>query len=84
MIRRKEEDRRVTDARWFEICAAVGETVSDSENEKRNFKILDYLCDDKRNYQPAFTGEFCPFANDLLDRYGNNMGYIDVTIKRTL
>lgn len=78
MIRRKEEERRIADARWFEICGAVGET----EREDGKFKLLDHLSGEGANYQPVITGEFCPFANDLPDRYGNNLGYVDVTIRR--
>lgn len=75
LIRTKEDNRRIADAKWFELCAAVG------ESEQELFQVLHYL-DDLQPFTPNSDGEFCPFANDLLNRYGNNMGFLDITIKR--
>ncbi len=67
--------RRIPDARWFELVAAVGQ--SDDEL----LQVTQYS-DEAYPYLAAKSGEFCPFANDLDSRYGNNLGYVDVTIKR--
>ena len=34
------------------------------------------------SYTPWRSDEFCPFANDLKRMYGNNDGYIEVTVTR--
>ena len=73
-IRLKENNRRVPKANWFEICAAVGET------EQELFKVLDFLSENEKTFEPSSDGEFCPFANDLKNRYSNNLGFIDIFI----
>jgi len=75
-IARKEDERRLPEANWFELCGAVG------EREDELFQILNFLEDDGAILEVKTTGEFCPFANDLMDRYHNNLGYIDLDIKR--
>ena len=67
--------RRIPDARWFELVAAVGQ--SDDEL----FQVTHHT-DAAHPYETRKNGEFCPFANDLDSRYGNNLGYVDVTIRR--
>ena len=67
--------RRVPDAPWFELVAAVGQ--SDDEL----FRVTEHT-DESNAYEARKNGEFFPFANDLDFRYGNNLGYVDVTIKR--
>jgi hypothetical protein len=67
--------RRVTDSRWFELVAAVG------QSEDELFPVTEFT-DPAHPYEAQRNGEFCPFANDLDSRYGNNLGYVDVTIKR--
>ena len=67
--------RRVPDSRWFELVAAVG------QSEDELFPVTKYT-DPAHPYEAQRNGEFCPFANDLDSRYGNNLGYVDVVIKR--
>ncbi len=74
-IRAKRNNRRVPDGKWFELCAAIGP----EENEL--FQLQDYMSADKV-YTPPYSGEFCPFANDLASMYNNNIGFIDVTITK--
>jgi hypothetical protein len=76
VIRRKEEDRRVADANWFEICGTIG------KNEEGHFRILHHLEASGSDYEPEVSGELFLFTNDLISRYGNNLGFIDVIIKR--
>jgi hypothetical protein len=74
-IARKEDERRLPGANWFELCGAVG------EREDELFQVLNFLQGDGATLEVNTTGEFCPFANDLMDRYHNNLGYIDLVIK---
>ncbi len=76
-IKRKEDDRRVPDANWFELCGAVG------EREDGLFRIMNHLCGEGNEFDADTKGEFCPFANDITDRYHNNLGFIDIWIRRT-
>lgn len=76
-IKAKKNNRRIKDAKWFELCAAVG-----PEDKKGNlFKIQDHM-ETGAPFSPDENGEFCPFANDLDSMYHNNMGYIDMEIFR--
>lgn len=70
-----EDDRRVPEAKWFELVAAVGKSDQDL------FRICNHLVKTKP-YTPPRNGEFCPFANDIESRYGNNMGFVDIVIHR--
>ena len=74
-IKAKRNNRRVPDAKWFELCAAVGKDDSNA------IRIRDHISDAAAFISP-YTGEFYPFANDLESMYHNNMGYIDLFIKR--
>ncbi len=77
IIRRKEEDRRVPQANWFEICGTVG------KDEEGHFMVLKHLDGTGIDFEPESAGEIFLFANDLVSRYGNNLGFIDVIIRRT-
>lgn len=74
-IRAKKNDRRVPQAKWFELCAALG------SEDTHLFRIKEHLTKNKP-YEPQVNGEFCPFANDLDSMYHNNMGYLDIKIIR--
>jgi hypothetical protein len=77
IIRRKEEDRRVPSANWFEVCGTLG------TNEDSHFRVLHHLENSDADLEPETNSELFLFANDLKSRYGNNLGFIDVTVKRT-
>lgn len=69
-----EDNRRFPDADWFELIGAIG------DDDKKLFRIG---AGGKSNtYQAIESGEFYAFANDLVSKYDNNEGCIDVTIKR--
>lgn len=72
-IRMSEDERRVPDAKWFELVATLG------KSDKNAFRILNHL-DPSTPYLPPENGEFSPFANDLESRYGNNLGYVDIIV----
>ena len=67
--------RREADAKWFELVAAVGQ--SDDEL----LRITKHTTENNA-YTAQRNGEFLPFANDHDSFYRNNLGYVDVTIKR--
>lgn len=75
-IKWKEDERRIPAANWFELCAAVG------RSEDELFQILKFTGDGGSELVVQTKGEFCPFANDLIDRYHNNLGFIDIQIRR--
>ena len=64
-----------TRGKWFELVAAI------NDNDDELFQVLKYT-DTQNRYQPSQSGEFCPFANDLWFKYGNNIGFVDVVIHR--
>ncbi|ANP76767.1 hypothetical protein A134_10265 [Vibrio crassostreae 9CS106] len=66
-----EPFRRVSNAKWFELCASIG------SEDRETFRI-----GLNENYSPLTSGELCPFANDLECFYGNNKGAIHCTITR--
>ena len=72
-IKYKEDDRRVPKAKWFELVAAI------DTSDEHAFRLMQYTT---KAYTAKARGEFCPFANDLASRYGNNLGFVDVIIKR--
>ena len=67
--------RRVPNANWLELVAAIGNT------DDELFRVLEFP-DKSHPYKPNHDGEFCPFANDLTFKYGNNRGFVDVVIYR--
>lgn len=71
----KESDRRVPDANWFELIAAIG-------RDDRNPVSVIKHARDKRPIKTTQNGELFFFANDLDNRYGNNMGSLRVKIQR--
>ncbi|MGV2990407.1 phospholipase effector Tle1 domain-containing protein [Vibrio sp. E150_011] len=70
-IRMLKKLRRVPEADWFTLCAAVG-------SEEANAKAVGQNGD----YQVTATGELKLFANDLSIKYGNNSGSLRVLIER--
>ncbi|MEW6989074.1 DUF2235 domain-containing protein [Colwelliaceae bacterium 6441] len=64
--------RRVKSANWFTLCACV------CRNDQYAMAIG---C--LGQYEISNSGELTLFANDLKSKMGNNIGSIDVTIKRT-
>ena len=73
--RRRPLPRRLPEAQWFELVAAI------NDNDDELFQILKYT-DLQSPYKPNKSGEFCPFANDLWFKYGNNIGFVDIVIHR--
>ncbi len=69
-----ENSRRCPDADWFELIGALG------DDDKKLFRIGAGGGD--KTYQAVDEGELYAFANDLLSKYSNNQGYIEVTVKR--
>ena len=67
-----EPFRRFPTADWFALIGAVG----DNDDELFNIGQAG------TQYTPATSGEFCPFANDLKRMYGNNDGFLYVTVER--
>ena len=71
VVKAAESHRRVPDANWFKLCGAIG----DEEDEL-------FAIGTKTEYQPESDGDLYLFANDLKSRYGNNDGFLDVTVTR--
>jgi hypothetical protein len=69
-----EDDRRCPDADWFELIGTLG------DDDNKLFRIGEGGAD--KTYQAIDNGELYAFANDLLSKYGNNKGSIDVTVTR--
>jgi hypothetical protein len=67
-----EMRRRVRDANWFHLCGALGDEDDDV------FAVLT----DGGMFKPNRDAELYFFANDLLSKYDNNEGFLDVTIER--
>jgi len=73
VIKFAERFRRLPDANWFALIGALG----DEDNE------LFLIEDGKTPYTAPRTADLYLFANDMPSKYGNNMGSLIVTIKRT-
>ena len=73
VVKHLEDNRRVPDANWFELCGSL-------EDEEDYFRIGRGGGDNQ--YIAPRDAELYAFANDLLEKYGNNKGRIRVTIKR--
>ncbi len=74
-IRLRENNRRFPDADWFELVATL------DDNDLMKFRVLDHT--NRGNpYCPRASGEFCPFANDVMRDYSDNMGRVHVTVTR--
>lgn len=70
-----ESGRRFPEAEWFEVIGTV------KKDENNHFRILHHT-DDAHPYEPKEEGELFAFANDLTEKYGNNLGSIEVTVTR--
>ncbi len=64
-----EPFRRMPEAQWFELCAAIDCT------DKDVFRI-----GKESTHTMKLSGEFCPFANDIERFYGNNQGKISCLV----
>jgi hypothetical protein len=72
VVERFEQHRRVPDANWFELIGALG------DEDDNLFRISD----DSDHYTAQMDAELYLFANDLQNKYSNNEGALEVTIKR--
>ncbi|MBF0447493.1 MAG: DUF2235 domain-containing protein [Magnetococcales bacterium] len=76
-IKFMENERRHPNANWFELVGVVG---------KKGNKTPFYVLPTRNQGQPLKieneTGELYFFANDLEDRYDNNLGFIQVEVTR--
>lgn len=77
LVKWKESDRRMPGVEWFEPVAAIG------KSDDHLIRMLDHLGPDNV-FIPKAAGELFTFANDLADKYGNNLGSIAVTITRSI
>ncbi len=74
-IKFMEDERRCPEANWFEITGIIG------RKDQKPFRVLHHL----ESMSPLSIdrpGEMFLFANDLEDRYSNNLGFIQVLVKR--
>ena len=75
-IKYMEDERRCPEAEWFEIVGVIG------KKEQIPFKVLSFNPSKGTFKIGDNSGEFFLFANDMEDRYSNNLGFIQVVIKR--
>ncbi|MCP4341921.1 MAG: DUF2235 domain-containing protein [Desulfobulbaceae bacterium] len=75
-IKWMEDERPCPEAKWFELIGTVG------KKEQQAFQVLNLANSDKNFTVEDYTGEFSFMANDLEDRYSNNLGYIQLTVTR--
>jgi len=68
-----EDERRYPEAQWFEVIGAV------NKSEQDLVRITQFI---DSPWQAGESGEFYAFPNDLLSKYGNNLGSIQVTIHK--
>lgn len=71
-----EDERPCPEGKWFEIIGTVG------KKEQQAFQVLNLANSDKHFTVEDYTGEFSFMANDLEDRYSNNLGYVQLTVTR--
>jgi len=76
-IKFMENERPCPGADWFELLGMVG------KRDHKPFQVLQHLSLDNCLGIKDFTGEFFFFANDLEERYGNNLGLIQVKVTRS-
>lgn len=64
--------RRVNtdDANWFSLCGSIG------QDDTHAFVIGNGV----DSYTAPVSGEFCAFANDLEEYYGNNTGFLEIRV----
>ncbi|MDD9302195.1 MAG: DUF2235 domain-containing protein [Desulfobacter sp.] len=74
-IKCMEDERRCPVADWFELVGQVGKNSPDC------FQVLKHLSSNK-SLEVNGAGELFFFANDLEDRYDNNLGLVQVEVIR--
>ena len=74
VIRFSENDRRCPEARWFEVVGCI------NKSDDVVFRLLNRT--KSKPYSVPLKGELFAFANDVGDRYGNNLGTIKVGVTR--
>ena len=74
VIRFSENDRRCPEARWFEVVGCI------NKSDDVVFRLLKRT--KSKPYSVPLKGELFAFANDVGDRYGNNLGSIKVGVTR--
>jgi len=72
-IKAVEDNRRHPDAEWFEVIGTV------NRNDENLLRITQFTSEP---WEAKESGEFYAFPNDLVSKYGNNLGSIQVSIKR--
>jgi len=77
-IKWMEDERRCPKADWFEIVGVIG------KKDQTPFRVLSYTKAGKQLNSGTRTGEIFLFANDMEDRYTNNLGFIKIVITRKL
>jgi len=77
-IRCMEDERRCPEANWFELVGTIG------KKPQAPFRALTYMPNQANLCISNTAGELFFFANDLEDRYSNNLGYIQARVTRTL
>jgi hypothetical protein len=75
IIKLSEGRRRHNQANWFEVIGTVG------KDEDYMFRIGDGSKSVKPFTSPHSGGLYA-FANDLESMYGNNSGFVEITVKR--
>ncbi|MCG8642471.1 MAG: DUF2235 domain-containing protein [Desulfobacterales bacterium] len=75
-IKWMEDERRCPKADWFEVVGVIG------KRDQTPFRVLSYTRSGKYLKSGTQTGELFFFANDLEDRYANNLGFIKITVTR--
>jgi len=72
-IKAAESHRRHPKAKWFEVLGSV------NRNDQQPVRLTEYL---QKPWEARESGELYAFPNDLEDKYGNNLGSLQVSIKR--
>lgn len=72
VVERFEDRRRYPDGNWFLLLGALGD---EDDHVIPVGRATDYTAED--------TADLYLFANDLLTKYGNNKGSLEVSIQRT-
>jgi len=72
-IKTAEDERRHPKAEWFEVLGTI------NKKEQNLIRITQFI---DEPWEADESGEFYAFPNDLINKYGNNLGTIQVTIRR--
>ena len=75
-IKYMEDERRCPDADWFELVGVIG------KRQQEPFRVLHHTENGRPLRISGRSGEMFFFANDLEDRYSNNLGLIQVRVTR--